>query len=211
MFFTRKQKMGLAIGVLVSAVGTSANSVAAGVSGVHYSDDQSIVASAQPAIFQESHQATRLQSMSIHDLEGTSATVAVIDTGMSERASLSEAPDDFLRLLATCGAEAKMRDTPQVAYGESAGKEAACQQASGEPSWVVARASSGEGATSAQDAIRVIEWVVSNKDKYQIGALDLSFVPPTTSTRGDDPLNQAVMAAWEAEIVVVSSADTVGI
>ena len=210
MFVSSKQKVGLAMGVLLGALGTSATLSAAGVSWVNLSDDQSLAPSAQPAIHQVSHQANKVQPLLIHDLAGTGAAVAVIDTGLSERTSLSETPDGFLRLLATWDAEGEKSDTPRAVDKQSAGEKVASEGASGEPSLVVARAFS-VGATSVQDAIRVIEWVVSNKDQYHIGALDLSFIPPTSSTRSDDPLNQAVMAAWEAEIVVVSSADTVGI
>jgi hypothetical protein len=211
MFVSSKQKVGLAMGVLLGALGTSTTVSAAGVSWVNSSDDQSLAPSAQPAIHQVSHQANKMQPLLIHDLAGTGAAVALFDTGLPERASLSETPDGFLRLLAAWDAESENSDTPRAVYKQPAGETVASKGASGEPSLVVARAFSANGAASVQDAVRVIEWVVSNKDQYHIGALDLSFVPPTSSTRSDDPLNQAVMAAWEAEIVVVSSADTVGI
>ena len=202
MFVSSRQKVSLAMGILLGAMGTSATLSAAGESAVRLSADHTQIAI---------HQATKLRPVLVHDLAGTSATVAVIDTGAPERTSLSETPDRFLRLLAAFGAEGENSDTSRVSYSESAGNMVASGGASGEPSLVVVRAFSSNAATSAQDAIRVIEWVMSNKDQYHIGALDLSFIPRTSSTRSDDPLNQAVMAAWEAEIVVVSSADTVGI
>jgi subtilisin family serine protease len=211
MFVSNQQKMGLAIGILLGAMGTPATLSAADASRLHLSDDQRLATSAQSGIQQVSQSATKVRPMIIHDLAGTGATVAVIDTGVSERTALSETPDRFLRLLAACGAEGEKSYTPRVTYSESAGNKAAPKEASGEPSLVVARAFSVNGATSYRDAIRVIEWVVSNKDRYHIRALDLSFIPPTSSTRADDPLNQAVMAAWNAEVVVVSSADTLGI
>ena len=211
MFVSSKQKMGLAMGILLGAMGTSATFSAASASGVRLFDDQGSAPSAQPAVHRVTHQAAKVRPMLIHDLAGTSATVAVIDTGAPERTSLSETPDRFLRLMAAFGAEGENSDTPRVSYSESAGNMVASGGASGEPSLVVVRAFSANAATSVQDAISVIEWVMSNKDQYHIGALDLSFIHPTTSTRANDPLNQAVMAAWEAEIVVVSSADTVGI
>ena len=211
MFVPNQQKLGLAMGILLGAMGTSATLSAAGASGHHFSDAQSSAPSGPMAIHQVSQQSTKVRPMLIHDLAGTGATVAVIDTGVSERTALSKTPDRFLRLLAACGAEGEKGFTPRVTYSESAGNEVASERAPGEPSLVVARAFSVNGATSYQDAIRVLEWVMSNKDQYHIRALDLSFIPPTSSTRADDPLNQAVMAAWKAQIVVVSSADTVGI
>lgn len=211
MFVSNQKKLGLAMGILLGAMGTATTLSAAGYTWVNLCDVQSLPPSAQPAFHQVSYQANKIQPMLIQDLAGTGATVAVIDTGLSERKSLGDTPDGFLRLLAAWDAEAEKIDTPRVIYREAAGTKTASEEASGAPSLVVARAFAVNGANAAQDAIRVIEWVISNKDQYHIGAIDLSFIPPTTSTRADDPLNQAVMAAWEAEIVVVSSADTVGI
>ena len=138
--------------------------------------------------------------MRIHDLPGSGATVAVIDTGLSEQRALGETPDGFLRLLAACDSQQPNSRALDVTGSVS-------EEAPGGPSLVVARAISVNGASSEQDAIRAIEWVISNKDQYHIRALDLAFSAPESSTRAGDPLNQAVMAAWKADIVVVSSAN----
>ena len=58
--------------------------------------------------------------------------------------------------------------------------------------------------------IRGIDWVVANKDAYDIRVLNLSFSAAPRSNYWDDPLSQAVMAAWEAGIVVVASAGNTG-
>ena len=50
--------------------------------------------------------------------------------------------------------------------------------------------------------IRGLDWVVANKDTYNIRVLNLSFGAPPQSHYWDDPLNQAVMAAWRAGIPV---------
>ena len=58
--------------------------------------------------------------------------------------------------------------------------------------------------------IRALDWVVSNHQAYGIRVLNLSFSAPPQSYYWDDPLNQAVMAAWQAGIVVVASAGNTG-
>ena len=60
------------------------------------------------------------------------------------------------------------------------------------------------------DVIRGIDWVVAHKDEYNIRVLNLSFSAPPQSYYWDDPLNQAVMQAWQAGIVVVAAAGNGG-
>ena len=54
------------------------------------------------------------------------------------------------------------------------------------------------GASTYADVIRGLDWVVDNKDAYDIRVLNLSFSATPQSHYWDDPLNQAVMKAWEA-------------
>ena len=51
---------------------------------------------------------------------------------------------------------------------------------------------------------------VTNRSRYDIRVVNLSFSAPPQSHYWDDPLNQAVMAAWQAGIVVVASAGNRG-
>jgi serine protease AprX len=67
-----------------------------------------------------------------------------------------------------------------------------------------------DGLSSYLRVIGAIEWVVQNKDAYDIRILNLSFGAAPVSHYWDDPLNQAVMAAWQAGIVVVASAGNDG-
>ena len=48
------------------------------------------------------------------------------------------------------------------------------------------------------------------RKNIKIRVLNLSFGAPPESNYWDDPLNQAVMAAWKAGIVVVASAGNEG-
>ena len=75
---------------------------------------------------------------------------------------------------------------------------------------VAVRAFDENGMGTYRDVIRGIEFVVENKDVYNIRVLNLSFSATPQSHYWDDPLNQAVMRAWKAGIVVVASAGNNG-
>ena len=66
----------------------------------------------------------------------------------------------------------------------------------------------GEGSYSS--VIAGIQWVVNQKARYNIRVMNLSLDAPVHSFYWDDPLNQAVMAAWQAGIVVVAAAGNSG-
>lgn len=75
---------------------------------------------------------------------------------------------------------------------------------------VIVRAFDKYGAGSYSDVIAGLEWIITNRVKYKIRVLNLSFGAPAQSNYWDDPLNQAVMAAWQAGIVVVAAAGNEG-
>ncbi|MCP4284707.1 MAG: S8 family peptidase, partial [Gammaproteobacteria bacterium] len=71
------------------------------------------------------------------------------------------------------------------------------------------KAFGSNGAGAYADVIRGIDWIVANKDTYNIRVLNASFFSEAKSYYWEDPLNQAVMAAWDAGIVVVASAGNI--
>jgi len=75
---------------------------------------------------------------------------------------------------------------------------------------VIVRAFNGTGAGRYVDVIAGLNWIVANRQKYNIRVLNLSFGAPPQSFYWYDPLNQAVMAAWRAGIVVVTAAGNEG-
>lgn len=72
------------------------------------------------------------------------------------------------------------------------------------------RAFDGQGAGSYADVIAAIQWVVEHRDIHNIRVLNLSFSADPQSWYWEDPLNQAVMEAWAAGIVVVTSSGNTG-
>ena len=67
-----------------------------------------------------------------------------------------------------------------------------------------------EGWGTYESVIQGIEWVIANKDAYGINIMNLSLVALAQSPYWADPLNQAVMEAWNAGIVVVAAAGNGG-
>ncbi len=75
---------------------------------------------------------------------------------------------------------------------------------------IAVRAFDSLGQGSYADVIRGIDWIVQNRELYGIRILNCSFSASAQSCYWEDPLNQAVMAAWHEGIVVVASAGNRG-
>jgi len=72
------------------------------------------------------------------------------------------------------------------------------------------KAFDAEGKATYADVIRGIDWALQVKDQINLRVLNMSFSGPVRSNYWDDPLNQAVMKAWQAGVVVVASAGNKG-
>ncbi|MBA6304843.1 S8 family peptidase [Colwellia sp. MB02u-14] len=72
------------------------------------------------------------------------------------------------------------------------------------------KAFDAEGKATYADVIRGIDWALQVKDQINLRVLNMSFSGPVRSFYWEDPLNQAVMKAWQAGIVVVASAGNSG-
>ena len=75
---------------------------------------------------------------------------------------------------------------------------------------VIVRAFDATGAGSYSNVIAGLNWILTNQKKYNIRVVNLSFGASPESYYWNDPLDQAVMAAWKAGIVVVASAGNSG-
>ncbi len=67
-----------------------------------------------------------------------------------------------------------------------------------------------DGSSTYATVIRAIDYVVTNKNPLAIRILNLSLGAQARSRYWDDPLNKAVMRAWQSGIVVVVSAGNSG-
>jgi len=71
---------------------------------------------------------------------------------------------------------------------------------------VVGRVLDKTGSGTYESVIEGIQWVIANKDRYNIKVLNLSLYSLVQSPYWADPLNQAVMRAWADGITVVVAA-----
>ncbi|HYM27377.1 MAG TPA: S8 family serine peptidase, partial [Steroidobacteraceae bacterium] len=75
---------------------------------------------------------------------------------------------------------------------------------------VSVRVLDANGQGSYSNVIKGIQWVLLQKLRYNIRVMNLSLSAPPSSVYWEDPLNQAVMAAWAAGVVVVAAAGNRG-
>jgi subtilisin family serine protease len=75
---------------------------------------------------------------------------------------------------------------------------------------VSVKAFDASGRGSYADVIRGIDWVIQNRTRLGIRVLNMSLSATPRSYYWDDPLNRAVMRAWQAGILVVASAGNTG-
>ncbi len=75
---------------------------------------------------------------------------------------------------------------------------------------VAVRAFEPDGSGTYLNVIKALDWIVSHRNQYDIRILNLSFGAAVASHYWDDPVNQAVMAAWNSGIIVVVAAGNGG-
>ena len=75
---------------------------------------------------------------------------------------------------------------------------------------VIVRAFDKNGNGTYANAIRGMNWILTNAARYHIRVVNMSFGSPPQSYYWQDPLAQAVMKLWQAGIVVVAAAGNEG-
>lgn len=146
---------------------------------------------------------------------GTGVTVAVIDTGLWWEANTLLSKTPKFRVDTT---SKPLEDDPN-GHGTHVSSIIASNGLAA--NWIsegiapradigALRAFGADGSGSYIDVIEALDYVVQNKTKHNIRVLNLSFSATPQSYYWDDPLNQAVMKAWQAGIVVVAAAGNSG-
>ncbi|RME58143.1 MAG: alkaline serine protease, partial [Caldilineae bacterium] len=177
----------------------------------------------QPKPFVQQVDADALHAQGI---DGSGVTIAVIDTGLWTHPALLANSRGEIRVLARYNAimdamepiHGPGGDTDGSGHGSHVASLAVGSRISNglydgiapNANLVSVKAFDDTGMGSYLDVIRGIDWVVAHKDQYNIRVLNLSFSSPPQSYYWDDPLNQAVMRAWQAGIVVVAAAGNKG-
>ncbi|MEE4143813.1 MAG: S8 family peptidase [Halieaceae bacterium] len=67
-----------------------------------------------------------------------------------------------------------------------------------------------EGQGDFLDIVRAVQWVVDNRERYNIRVLNLSFASRPRWHYWLDPINQAIMQAWASGITVIAAAGNEG-
>lgn len=75
---------------------------------------------------------------------------------------------------------------------------------------VMVRALDAQGRGDYSTVIAAIQWIVQNKNTYNIRVLNLSLDGQVAAPYWYDPLGQAVMRAWQSGLVVVAAAGNSG-
>lgn len=144
---------------------------------------------------------------------GAGVTVALLDTGVSRVDDLGD------RVLARVDLTTDADGYDRYGHGtHMAGLIAGDGTASGgrwagvapEANIVSVKVARWEGATDVSVVIAGLQWIVANRDRYDIRVVNLSFGTDARQSYLLDPLDDAVEAAWEAGILVVVSAGNRG-
>jgi serine protease AprX len=145
--------------------------------------------------------------------KGDGVTVASIDTGVAPN------PDLGARLLARVDLTSEHDGIDRFGHGthmagliagDGTTSAEAFEGAAPETNLVSVKVAGWDGATDSSTVIAALQWAVSNKDRYGIRVINLSWGTDAPRGYGDDPLDLAVERAWRAGIVVVVAAGNSG-
>jgi serine protease AprX len=142
-------------------------------------------------------------------VDGSGVGIAVIDTGVNEIADLAGRVTD--------GADFSSDDdgvdryghgtfVASIAAGDGTSSDGDVLGVAPGAHIVPVKIAGASGAADVSHILAAIQWVVSHKDVYDIGVMNLSFGTDSLQPQALDPLNYAVERAWEEGIVVVVAA-----
>ena len=155
---------------------------------------------------------------------GAGVTVAVVDTGVADvpdlHGRLVQVTDDLTGQTSPCvnlSGEADCADSyghgtfiAGIIAGNGASSGGKWKGAAPGAKILSLKIAGRDGAADVSNVLAAIQWVVSFKDRYGIGVLNLSLGTDSTQSSTVDPLNYAVERAWDAGIAVVVSASNRG-
>jgi len=145
--------------------------------------------------------------------QGDGATVASIDTGVTPTPNLGA------RLLARVDLTSERDGLDHFGHGthmagliagDGTTSSEAYTGAAPEARIVSVKVAGWDGATDVSTVIAGLQWVVSNRGRFRIRVVNLSWGTDASRGYGVDPLDRAVERAWEAGLVVVVSAGNTG-
>src|SRR5687768_6475647 len=155
---------------------------------------------------------------SIPGVTGAGVTIAILDTGIAPHPALT---GKVIANVSTIAGNPSSKDEHGhgthiagiIAGNSSASKYVTPLYRGGiapDVKLVNVRVLGANGTGWTSDVIAGIEWVIANRDKYKIRAINLSLGHPVMEPSTTDPLCIAVMKATVAGIVVIASAGNSG-
>ena len=191
-----------------------------------YADDTLKISGA----VEETNFPTLIGAADLHDMgiNGKGVTIAVLDTGLWKKSATQYTAEQEERILAQYDVlEHQYKDKPDykrdihdwnghgthltsIMMSSDRTKEGYYQGVAPSANVVAVRAFNPDGSGRYIDVISAIDWIVSNKSEFNIRVMNLSFSARARSFYWEDPVNQAVMAAWQSGIIVVASAGNSG-
>jgi serine protease AprX len=175
----------------------------------------------------DTHYASRVNANGLHSqgIDGTGIGIAVLDTGLWKHAGIKYDRFGDVRLEAVYNAITDTVANSPISGGDPGGHGthiasiavSSLVTADGFYNGVApgahlisVQAFDELGQGTYADVVRAIDWVITNQAKHKIRVLNLSFSAEPRSHYWDDPINQAVMVAWQNEIFVVAAAGNRG-
>jgi len=166
-------------------------------------------------------------ALHLQGITGKGVTVAVLDSGLWETGALATNTSGKPRVLArydaiknTAGGEVFDESghgthmTSVIAHSgavtENSSPSGTFKGIAPDVNLVAVKAFNVEGQGALLDIVRAVQWVVDNKETYNIRVLNLSFSQRPRWPYWEDPINQAVMRAWASGITVVAAAGNEG-
>ncbi|MEM6584080.1 MAG: S8 family peptidase [Pseudomonadota bacterium] len=160
-------------------------------------------------------------------ITGAGVTVAVIDSGLWETDALAEDISGEQRVLARYNAITDAKES-QVSDERGHGTHIASIIASSasntrggenvghykgiapDVNLVAVKAFGNDGNAHFLDIVRAIQWIVDNRERYDIDIINISFATKPRWPYWLDPINQALMRAWASGITVVAAVGNSG-
>lgn len=166
-------------------------------------------------------------ALHLQGVTGKGVTVAVVDSGLWEHSALMEDTEGNKRVLARYDALTDVEDaevvdesghgthmTSIIAHsGKTIGKDGPTGTFKGvapDAGLVAVKVLDRDGFAHVLEIVRAIQWVVDNREKYNIRVLNLSFSQTPRWPYWEDPVAQATLRAWAEGIAVVAAAGNDG-
>jgi serine protease AprX len=141
--------------------------------------------------------------------DGEDVAVAVLDTGVSRVAALSEAVEARVDFTPAHDGVDRFGHGTHMA-GIIAGDGGAWRAVAPAAELISIKVAGPDGATDVSVVLAALQWIVTNKERFGIRVLNLSFGTDSARSYVTDPLNAAVERVWQAGILVVAAAGNRG-